>query len=209
MKTFTLSGNHDMFAGGSAFYNLLAKLGQPASYFCLRNQKFQIIALDTGLNDRVPGGSVPTFLQDTEVAWLKDKVQNAGGRKTILLSHHQLFSAWDDFNHSRVNTHLLSQVVDILPKIDLWIWGHEHNQIIYEPWRGLRGRCVGHGAFPIGATELGAPDPILPIVPDTTLGDNGTFMNHGYATIDFKDAVATVAYYQDSDEDTPLYSETV
>ncbi|MEP6715783.1 MAG: metallophosphoesterase, partial [Terriglobia bacterium] len=127
VKTFNLAGNHDMFSGGAPFYRLLDRLGQPASYFCLRNEKWQIIGLDTGYNDRVPGGNVPTFLQDSEVAWLKDKIHTAGGRRTILLSHHQLFSAFEDITTgASLNAHLLSQVQDILPFVDIWMWGHEH-----------------------------------------------------------------------------------
>lgn len=32
---YTLAGNHDMYSGGSGYYNLLTQLGQPASFFCL------------------------------------------------------------------------------------------------------------------------------------------------------------------------------
>jgi hypothetical protein len=34
-------------------------------------------------------------------------------------------------------------------------------------------------------------------------------MNHGYAIIDIDGADATIAYYQDSDEDTPIFKETL
>jgi 3',5'-cyclic AMP phosphodiesterase CpdA len=86
IRTFTLSGNHDMYSGGQAYYDLLDKLKQPASYFCLRNAHWQLLAMDTGLNDRVPDGSAATYLQDTEAAWLIDKVNHAEGRRTTSCS---------------------------------------------------------------------------------------------------------------------------
>lgn len=210
-RSFSLAGNHDMFSGGAPYYDLIDKLGQPASYFCLRNETFQIIGLDTGLNDRQPGGTEPTFLQDTEVAWLEDKIKTAGKRQTILLSHHQLFSAWESIAGQSVNPKLQAQVQEILPKVAIWLWGHEHNQVIYGRHAGVLARCIGHGGFPIGATELG-PDvkyKDIPIVADTALGvdRDGVFMRHGYAIIELSGADATIAYYDDQDEDTPVYQE--
>ena len=210
VRSFTLAGNHDMYGGGAAYYRLLDKIQQPASYFCLRNAKWQFLAMDTGLNDRVPTGAQPTYLQDTEVAWLKDKVQNAGGRRTILLSHHQLFTAYEDIAGQCVNTRLQSQVSGILAGVDVWLWGHEHDFVIYKPYQGVLARCIGHGAFPVGVDEPHAIKfPQVPICLDAPLGNNGTFVNHGYAIIDIDAAAATISYYQDSDETNPMFKETL
>jgi hypothetical protein len=71
-RCLSLCGNHDAYSGGSGYYEtLLPALSQPASYFCLRNDDWQFIALDTGLHDRIPGRG-PTYLEDSEVAWLSD-----------------------------------------------------------------------------------------------------------------------------------------
>jgi predicted phosphodiesterase len=210
IKTFTLAGNHDMYSGGEPFYRLLDNIKQPASYFCLRNADWQFLAMDTGLNDRVPSRTVATYLQDSEVLWLKDKVQNAAGRRTILLSHHQLFTAYESIAGSSVNAHLKAQLDDMLPSVDVWLWGHEHDLVIYQPYQNVLARCIGHGAFPVGINEpheVKFPD--VPMVADIPLGNNGTFVNHGYAIIDIDGADATIAYYQDSDEDTPIFKETL
>ena len=210
IRTFTLAGNHDMYSGGQPFYRLLDKLKQPASYFCLRNDHWQLLAMDTGLNDRVPSRSVPTYLQDSEVLWLQDKVQNAAGRRTILLSHHQLFTAYEDIAGSSINVRLRAQLEEILPSVDVWLWGHEHDLVIYGPYQNVLARCIGHGAFPVGINEphdVKFPD--VPVVGGIPLGSNGPFMNHGYAIIDIDGADATIAYYQDSDEDTPIFKETL
>jgi len=207
--TFTLSGNHDMFCGGAPFYKLIDQLGQPASYFCLRNDDWQFVAMDTGLHDDKPDGSVPTYLEDTEVAWVTDKIQNRGGRRTVLLSHHQLFAANEDICGGSVNAHLLQQLTPLLPDVDLWLWGHEHNLVIYEKYLGVLARCIGHGAFPVGLSEIPETPkyPDVPMAP-VRLGNNGIFYNHGYAIMDLAGKSATISYYQDTDEQNPQYTET-
>lgn len=208
IASYTLAGNHDMFCGGGPYYNLLDRLGQPASYFCLRNDNWQIIALDTGLHDAKPDGTQPTYLEDTEVQWLRDKIQNRGARRTILLSHHQLFSAFEDICGSPVNQKLNGQLKDLLPQVDIWLWGHEHNQVIYKNYLGVLGRCIGHGAFPIGIDE--APvlkHPEIPVESVKLSGD--PFLDHGYVIVDLNGASANLSYFASSDENKPMFSETL
>jgi 3',5'-cyclic AMP phosphodiesterase CpdA len=209
IATFTLSGNHDMFCGGAPYYRLIDQLGQPASYFCVRNDDWQFIAIDTGFHDAKPEGDIPTFLQDTEVAWLADKILNRGSRRTVLLSHHQLFAAFEDICGKPVNDRLNQQLSPLLPDVDIWFWGHEHNLVIYPRYMGVLARCIGHGAFPIGIAEIQAPKfsevPVEPV----RLGDNGTFYNHGYVIMDLAGGSATISYYQDTDEHQPQYTETL
>lgn len=219
IPTFTLTGNHDMYSGGVPYYQLIQKLGQPASYFCLRNANWQFVAMDTSYNDHNPssGGEGATYLQDSEVTWLADKVNSAGGRHTVLLSHHQLFTAYDAIDNNEINLRLYPQVASLLPKVALWIWGHEHNFVLYDSYKDLaRSCCLGHGAFPVGIDEL----PQAPKHPDVPLikGDDGEpirldttggLYNHGYAIIDIDGASGQVAYYQDSDEDTPMFQQSL
>ncbi len=209
IPTFTLSGNHDMFCGGAPFYNLLDKLGQPASYFCLRNDDWQLIAIDTGLHDAKPDGNTPTFLEDSELEWLTDKVQNCGGRKNVLLSHHQLFSAFEDICGQPVNAKLNAQVAHLLPQIKIWLWGHEHNQVLYKNYMGVLARCIGHGAFPIATDEIAAK-PKFPQVPIEDVRLGGTpFLNHGYVLMDMDGPQATLSYYQDCDENKPMFTDNL
>jgi hypothetical protein len=196
--TFTLAGNHDMYAGGAPYYTNIDMLGQPASYFCLRNDNWQFIAMDTGLHDCNPvDQTVPTFLEDTELAWIKDKVNNAGKRQTVLLSHHQLFTSYEDIAGRFINDHLLAQLHDILPKVTVWFWGHEHNLVIYPPFIGVRARCIGHGSFPVAVDEVEKPKPQVPILP-TALSpdDTGALFQHGYMIMDLAGATAKATYYQ-------------
>jgi Calcineurin-like phosphoesterase len=216
IPSFTLSGNHDMYSGGAPYYSLLKTLNQPASYCCLRNQNWQFVMMDTGLNDRTPGGVDPTFLTDTEVAWVTQRVATAAGRKTIFLSHHQLFTRFSNIvdpppagqNGLSVNPRLQTQVGGLLPQVAVWLWGHEHDMVIYEKQLGVLARCLGNGAIPVlpPSDPPGSPPPHLEITADETIRPvlNGEFFTHGYAIIQLTGPNATISYYMDNDETTPV-----
>jgi predicted phosphodiesterase len=209
IRTFSLSGNHDMYCGGGPYYQMIQSLGQPASYFCLRNDDWQFIALDTGLHDDDAFNSSPTYLEDTEVQWLKDKIDTAGNRKTVLLSHHQLFTAFEAIAKGWLNEKLNNQLAPFFPKVAVWFWGHEHNQVIYKRFQGVLGRCIGHGAYPVGITEI-ADKPKFSNVPlePVTLTKGQSFYSHGYLIMDLDGPKAHVSYYQDSDpEDKAMWAE--
>ena len=218
---YSLSGNHDMYSGGQGYYWLLDQLGQPASYFCLRNDDWQLLAMDTGLHDADPGTVISnlTYLDERELAWQRDKIANAGGRKTILLSHHQLFSASGGVGNTpdgkplALNPRLYDAFADVLDQVALWMWGHEHNLIIYDEYVGLaRGRCNGSAAVPmLLAQNPYTPDPNLvlpaghgspPIMSASCrLGNNGEFYYHAYAMLTLKGKAADISYYQIPGED--------
>lgn len=167
IPVYTLSGNHDMYSGGVPYYSLLSQLNasaglqqyqQKASYFCLRSANWQILAMDTGLHDSDPFSvtSKVTFLDPQEALWHADKLNNSGGRKTIVLSHHQLFTAFGGGigqgpagKPLAYNPNLFSVFRPFLGNIALWLWGHEHNFEFFNPYIGLnKGRCVGASAIP-------------------------------------------------------------
>jgi len=205
-----LPGNHDLYSGGKPFYGLLAKVDQQASYFCLRNDDWQLIGLDTALNDRL--GGPPTFLDPSEVTWLKDKVDNAGNRRTIFLSHHQLFSTNESFKGKSFNETLYQQVAEVLPKVDLWLWGHEHDLVIFGNFMGLkRGRCIGGSAFPVGKDEMVdlPKNPDVPFNKEVLLSKGPAFYQHCYAMIELDGPKATISYCEDSNGGRVLYAETI
>jgi hypothetical protein len=196
--TFTLAGNHDLYAGGVPYYQLLDMLGQPASYFCLRNANWQFVALDTGLHDSDPlaRGAV-TALEPGEAEWLAGRAAAADGRKTVLLSHHQLFSAFEKIGDGFVNQALLAQVRDVLPQLAVWFWGHEHNLVVYERYLDVTARCIGHAAFPVALEEVSRQTTDIPVknvrlAPDRT----GGLFQHGYVVIDLDGPAAQAVYIQ-------------
>jgi Calcineurin-like phosphoesterase len=215
---FSLCGNHDMYSGGTGYYWLVDQIGQQASYFCLQNADWQFLAMDTGNNDNNPATvstnmtSLPIQGAWSEANWHLDKIQNAGARKTVLFSHHQLFSPFGPVGKQNnqnyaYNPNLFGNFQTVLPKIDWWFWGHEHTLAIFNPYMGLqRGRCVGASAVPVFTgqqkyatatglqTYLNGPMPVWN--PNGVLGDNGTDYNNCFAIMTLTGASANVDYYQ-------------
>ena len=169
--TFALNGNHEMLARGFGYFDhMLPRLGlrdsssgQTASYFCLENEHWRIIALDTGYNS-VGLPIIEYFfppdcaLRPEQLDWLRDIVRPDPGdpRGIIILSHHQYYSRYDD-----CFTKAAEQLAAFFHRPILWFWGHEHRLAIYEQGKiggGLTafGRCIGHGGMPV---DLRPPTP--------------------------------------------------
>lgn len=231
VKVFTLSGNHDMYSGGAGYYGLLDVLGQPASYFCLRNKKWQVLGMDTGLHDGnpLPTGTHITRLERSERDWHVDKIKTANGRKTIVTSHHQLFTIEKPLGKtpgggdSGLNTKLYAQLREVLPQISLWLWGHEHNFIAYDPFPTgggrnplSRGRCLGASGVPVRNSEkVYDVDPRLKEAPSmrpVRLSKGRDCYAHAYSIIDLDGPTGTAEYFEVPHEGGPtksLFKETL
>ncbi|MBB3318712.1 hypothetical protein FHT77_004621 [Rhizobium sp. BK181] len=216
---YTLSGNHDMYSGGLGFYELVQSLNpepkdQGASFFCLRStdENWQLLALDTGKHDYSPYGvgDALVTIDDDELDWHVKRMEEFQG-KTILLSHHQLFSAYSEVGpklatgkRKATNPHLLRAFNELSAKgeISAWFWGHEHSLSIYQPFEGVqRGRCIGHGAIPVSIKdEIYKPrhdlDHIPELMKNTELGTNGSVWNHGFTLLSFAADTCKAAYYE-------------
>ncbi|HTR67794.1 MAG TPA: metallophosphoesterase [Terriglobales bacterium] len=214
VRVFSLCGNHDMYSGGNGYYWLVDQLGQQASYFCLQNASWQFLAMDTGHNDNNPitVNSNMTSLNDHEAAWLLSKIPQSGTPRTVLLSHHQLFSPFSSVGKVNgtpfaYNPNLLTNFQSVMQKIVLWFWGHEHTLAIYDPYMGLqRGRCVGASAVPVLTDQQSyKPGTGLTTFQNTglatwaaqgILGDNGTDYDHCFAFMTLNGTAAQVDYYR-------------
>ncbi len=162
--TFALNGNHEMYARGYGYFDHILPAmglagrpgGQRASYFCLENDHWRIIAVDTGYNsigwpliENVipPGCALPPALID----WLRDVVRPSPDdpRGIVLLSHHQPISRFDQCYAKPAE-----QLAPFFAGPVLWLWGHEHRLVVYKEatmagrLRGF-GRCIGHGGMPV------------------------------------------------------------
>jgi len=178
--SFALNGNHEMYANGKPYFTtFLSSLGMPAvppgqraSFFCLETEAWRIIAMDTGYNSvgipilsLIPGINHISaiggdcHLEKSLLTWLRGTVKPKAPRKaTLLLSHHQYYTAFTDQAYTQPAKQLMEFFDD---QEVVWMWGHEHRLGIYDKF-GISGgitaygRCVGHSGMPV---DLGTPDP--------------------------------------------------
>ena len=213
--SFALNGNHEMYARGFAYFDrILPKLGlvsygtpcgQKASFFCLENEYWRLIALDTGYNS-VGWPLLEYFVQSDcalgpeQIEWLRAIVRprEDDARGIIILSHHQYYSRYD-YWYPRA----AKQLAEFFSHPVLWFWGHEHRLAIYEEF-GVRGgvrafgRCIGHGGMPV---EL---PPTLPRHPRCAVEftDSRHYPNdenlaigfNGFAQMSLRENRATIQY---------------
>jgi hypothetical protein len=144
-----LNSNHEMYSGGWGYFDVtLPKFAemstafkQSTSYFAVANKHFTLIGLDTGYKDDDLAGE--------QAAWLQRIIgrSEAYGRRVILMSHHQPFSAFEGNGDKTVK-----QLAGLLggKKILAWYFGHEHRLVVYDrhPDWDMYGRCIGHGGMP-------------------------------------------------------------
>jgi len=144
ISSWSLNGNHDMYSGGHAYFDVLLAdprfaLQERSSYFMLRNTSWDIVGLDTAYED--------SALYGPQIDWLHETLAQSN-RKSMLLSHHQLFSAYE--KPSARLAEAIEQVLKGQKPIDAWFWGHEHRCVFYEPVENVRhARLIGHGGVPV------------------------------------------------------------
>lgn len=225
IPVLSVPGNHDYYAFGYDYYNMITRLNQynpdliqQASYFCIEteNKKWQFIGADTGYDDANPSNQINTFyagpnIHKDEIEWHVDKIKKFSGQ-SILLTHHQLYSHIAKINgaesvysaYPNLNKYLLDVFQPYFgDKIAAWLWGHDHNQVIYQDQLfGLnKGRLVGASAF----EEMQSNDPYKINYKDTPydrrykLAEEKGYYNHGYALIDLGNEGGNnpiISYYQ-------------
>ena len=215
-QVFNLAGNHDLYAGGAGYYWLLDELGQPASYFCLRNEHWQILGVGAPPQIGKPTDAISAIpsVDAKEVQWHQHKLNGAAGRKSVMLSHYQLFTASGNIGRTEDNRPLALNPVlyeafkSNLSDIDLWLWGHEHNMVAFEPYAGLsKGRCIGSGAIPVALlwqpykqlSNLALPeqfDSAPQMIPDCQLGHDGDHYHHAFGLLSIDGAAGEMKYFQ-------------
>lgn len=149
--------------------------GQWASFFCLQNDHWRIVGVDTGYNSiafdwgRVPGLSRLKWLRkslhlkpkcnipEPAMRWLESTLRigdQNDHRGIILLSHHGSHSAFAEWYR-----YPAMQLARLIHRPVIWFWGHEHKLAIYgkfAPPNGIEShaRCIGHAGMPV---ERGVP----------------------------------------------------
>lgn len=207
-RSFALNSNHEMYSGGYPYFDItLKEFKQDASYFCLENDNWRLIALDTGY--------VEHDLTQDQIEWLGALLNDGSNKTNILISHHQLYSAYETSPMETAGEQRLYGWLKGFLQAGLiphWFWGHEHVCVIYQKFQGVKGRCIGHGCFPYNVPSATPPlngpkDPKVekPIrTSDPKRPNRGT---HGFALLTFDDKNLSVSYINEAgDED---YSETI
>ena len=173
--SFALLGNHEMYSRGIAFFNKLLPLlglrtgdqvyaGQKAGFFCLENDHWRVLGLDTGYHSvtKVPGlEMLPWFAGDCRLDpivmnWLKNTVKlgdPADKRGLLILTHHQYITGFEDESEFQATADQLATLIGHERPV-VWLWGHEHKLSVFEKVQtgnGITayGRCIGHGGMPI------------------------------------------------------------
>jgi hypothetical protein len=144
IASWSLNGNHDMFSGGHDFFGTLLTdrrfaRQKGSSWFSFTHKHWEILGLDTAFADHDLCGDQPQ--------WVIDKLSGAKPRKGMLLSHHQLFSAYEHDGPK-----LAEKLHGVLEAglVRAWFWGHEHRCAFYAPHLGVEyARCIGHGGVPV------------------------------------------------------------
>ena len=225
--SFALLGNHEMYSSGKPFFTeLLPYMGalssgrepqrQEAPFFCLENDHWRIIALDTGY-DSLKGllGLKPNTglkIPHKEMEWLTHIVQPAKDKRgIILLSHHQCFSAFERYEFQA----MVPQLLPLLGRRDvLWFWGHEHRLSFYgyNPLgseTGCFSRCIGHGGMPVelGEFKLKGAQPTDKANRNlvfydqrlrTTIDTDIALGHNGYVILELNGPDLAAKYYDDS-----------
>ena len=177
LGSFAMIGNHEAYARNKDYFQWIQNdLQQPSTCFCLYNDSWCILGLDTGYNSEgIPflswlaehyGWRWPRpacDLPDAVLDWLANTVTPilTSGQAIILLTHHQYISSFD-LEYDKVAKQLSKFLVFAEHPV-LWFWGHEHRLAGYDLCgsAGIRayGRCIGHGGMPgeLGPIGRGRP----------------------------------------------------
>ena len=184
--SFALNGNHEMYANGTAYFEMILPnvglrqdaykmQGQQTSFFCLQNQYWRVIAIDTGYNsvgfpvlNQVPIMNNLPFIRGNcklhkkLIHWLQSTVRaQDDNRGLVLLAHHQYYSGFEQ-RYCKPAQQLWQAGVQ---RHAVWFWGHEHRLVGYDLFGPddlkVYGRCIGHGGMPIDirSPKKGKPEP--------------------------------------------------
>jgi hypothetical protein len=160
--SFALNSNHEMYAeGGKPYFEQILKsdvfsLQGGQSFFALENTNWVIVGLDSAYFSEYKhlyeNGSI-SDAKEIQTNFLKAQARK--GKKVILMTHHN--ALLDNEGGKETRRQLWDQVMQCFPPgmaPAYWYWGHRHNATVYVPQDGVRCRCAGHSALPMGHSSL-------------------------------------------------------
>ena len=188
--SWCLNANHDMFSGGHGYFDHLLKDSRfkaqnTQSFFALENDHWQILGLDSAWEDEDLAGD--------QVEWVSERQRQHPGKKLVLMTHHQPFSAFE-------NDCVKLQLLLARNQVTAWFWGHEHRFAMYAPRTDLPyGRLIGHGGVPVYAREKSKPvgDGVQYVSTNGFSSGLERFALFGFAVLDFDGAPIHVRYFDE------------
>jgi len=226
--SFAMLGNHEMYSRGiSYFRDLLPTMGifdksinkyagQKASYFCIENEHWRVICLDTGYNSVGIPLLEYIFKPKSEfrkeiLKWLKEEVKiNEDKRGLIFMTHHQYCTAFEKEDEYVKPAEQLAELIGKDRPV-IWIWGHEHRLTMfgkYSSENGIAayGRCIGNGGMPIEFKNKILPD--MDKKRNLILYDERVYTKikgfdigyNGFTIMSIKDKELTLEYFDIKDE---------
>ncbi|MFL5863626.1 MAG: metallophosphoesterase family protein [Solirubrobacteraceae bacterium] len=204
--SWTLSGSHDVHAGAHGYFDVLltdprfaAQAG--CSYFALVNDHWQLLGLDSAYAD-----PEAAELHPPQADWLSARmVAASGARGTILMTHHQPFSAFEP-----VRTPLAQTVAAAVGphRVDAWLWAYENRCAVYDSGVVTRqygdaagyAAIVGHGGVPQLAPAETPPnvnEAIAWQLRDQYQVEEDRWALGGYAVLSFDGPRLAIQYYDE------------
>lgn len=166
--TLAIPGNHEFYSNGNSYFKKLLphmfvvekdiRRNQAASFFCLENDHWRVLGLDTGYYSVGKPILEWIFRPDAHfdkkiMTWLREvvKLDKNEKRGLVIFTHHPYFSSFER-QYRTPATQLKSLIGD--DKEVIWFWGHEHRFAVYGKFQskgGIQafGRCIGHGGMPV------------------------------------------------------------
>ena len=201
IHSWALNANHDMYTGGFGYFDLMLAdprfaAQQKSSYFLLENENWQIAGLDSAYAPPDPKGDRGN-LYGGQAQWLHTQRERAPAKRTMLLTHHQLFSSWE------TNAPLMEKALEGVfqqRKIDAWFWGHEHRCAVYrDPRPGQPvpfASLIGHGGVPVkvGAQGDAQRAPLTYYYQDVHISG---YQYLGFVVVDLDGPNWTAVYYNE------------
>lgn len=129
---FWVEGNHDLQPQMDQALAIYAQI-HPHKHI-LAGKYWQVILLDSHICG-IPKGA----LAESELAWLKAKLQENPNRHSLIVLHHNILptnSAWLD-QHSLANVEQLADMLRPFPNVKAILHGHIHQEMDRQ-WQGYR-----------------------------------------------------------------------
>lgn len=225
--SLVLSGNHEMYSNGNAFFQHLLpamyvqqaeiRKTQQAGFFCLENEYWRVIGLDTGYTSVgrpfLEVLSPPDcHLKKEQIVWLRDVVKIGDPedrRGLVFLSHHPNTSSFRE--EYKIPGEQIRKLIGHDREV-VWLWGHDHRMVVYHKNKNGKGpiaygRCIGHGGLPV---EINMPrdkmeaDKILyydrrvrKVLKRRAIGYNGYVnlkLNQEILTAEYRDLEETIVF---------------